>query len=489
MACPERWTVQGCFHGFVYVCVDTIAAVADAIPGYSAETTYQQFFGLAADPDRPAAPEKSRVAPARVAAVFARFLRAMWRYPGWARGHRAIAGQRLAEAVGLDWSVVPDAELVRILQASAAEWPELRLPLLMGASVAGSGAEWVARLTARHAGDHDGALARQLLSGIGGIELADSHRFLAEVAAGRRRLEDAIDLLGFRGPNEYELAAPMWRDDPQALARMVAASSVRSHSTSATSIAEARKRARMEARQRAGLLHGLLIAAAVRWLEPHLRWRENAKVHEAMHAARQRIVAREAGRRLRARGAIEEAQEVFFLRADELYAALLGNGARDLRRNVVRRRRDHERAMSLEMPDLVLAGPQGLSPVPAERLRRLGLLPVAQDEEAPEDGVYAGLGVSPGVATGPTRVVSDSFGAELADGEVLVAHTTDPGWTPLFAQAAAVVVEHGGQLSHAAIVARELGVPCVVNVPHACERIATGTRVCVDGGTGVVRVI
>jgi rifampicin phosphotransferase len=77
----------------------------------------------------------------------------------------------------------------------------------------------------------------------------------------------------------------------------------------------------------------------------------------------------------------------------------------------------------------------------------------------------------------------------LEPGDVLVAPITDPSWTPLFVPAAAVVVDVGAQLSHAVIVSRELGIPCVVSVTDATRRIADGTFVSVDGTTGIVTVV
>jgi pyruvate,water dikinase len=101
--------------------------------------------------------------------------------------------------------------------------------------------------------------------------------------------------------------------------------------------------------------------------------------------------------------------------------------------------------------------------------------------------VLRGLPASAGIVQGRARVLlsADAMG-ELETGEILVVHTTDVGWTPLFLLAAGVVTELGGPLSHAAIVAREFGVPSVVNVEGATRAIRTGDLVRVDGGTGVV---
>jgi phosphoenolpyruvate synthase/pyruvate phosphate dikinase len=103
--------------------------------------------------------------------------------------------------------------------------------------------------------------------------------------------------------------------------------------------------------------------------------------------------------------------------------------------------------------------------------------------------VLLGEGACPGVATGVARVINSPVDAtDLEPGEILVAPETDPGWTPLFVSSSAIVVNVGSRLSHAAIVSRELGVPCVVAVKDATRRIADGMRLTVDGAAGTVTV-
>jgi pyruvate,water dikinase len=103
-------------------------------------------------------------------------------------------------------------------------------------------------------------------------------------------------------------------------------------------------------------------------------------------------------------------------------------------------------------------------------------------------GELLGVGGSTGVATGRARIVYDPNEVELLEGDVIVARGTDSAWTPLFFEAAAVVIDIGGPMSHCAIAAREVGIPCVVNVKTGTEHIAEGQRITVDGGTGVVRL-
>ena len=100
-----------------------------------------------------------------------------------------------------------------------------------------------------------------------------------------------------------------------------------------------------------------------------------------------------------------------------------------------------------------------------------------------------GTPASPGRVTAPARVIRDPHAAQLAHGEILVALSTDPGWTPLFLTAGGLVMEIGGMMTHGSIVAREYGIPAIVGVHQATTRLQTGQRVRVDGNNGRVELL
>ena len=104
--------------------------------------------------------------------------------------------------------------------------------------------------------------------------------------------------------------------------------------------------------------------------------------------------------------------------------------------------------------------------------------------------VIAGVAGSPGVVEGTARIVNDPTDpGDLGPGDIMVAPLTDPAWTPLFMAADGVVVNVGGQISHAIIVSRELGLPCVVSATDATVRIPDGATIRVDGSAGEVTII
>ncbi|WP_328609020.1 PEP-utilizing enzyme [Amycolatopsis sp. NBC_00345] len=166
-------------------------------------------------------------------------------------------------------------------------------------------------------------------------------------------------------------------------------------------------------------------------------------------------------------GRLAKAGDVLFLDLPEVRKALAGEDFRDL---VTERRAVYERECRRpRVPAVILSD---------------GTVP--QPDRASAEAALTGLAAAAGVATGPARVVHDPDGARVEPGEILVAATTDPGWTPLFLTAAALVTETGGMVSHGTTVAREHGIPAVVGVGDATRRIRTGQRITVDGSAGTV---
>jgi pyruvate,water dikinase len=179
---------------------------------------------------------------------------------------------------------------------------------------------------------------------------------------------------------------------------------------------------------------------------------------------------RAVGADLAARGVVDAPGDVFFLDLTEMRAGLSGTDHREL----VRARRE---AYDVELrrrrvPRVVLS--DGTEPESTTRAA-----------DAP-DGSLTGTPASAGTVTAAARVVLDPVGAHIEPGEILVAPSTDPGWTPLFLTAGGLVMEMGGPNSHGAVVAREYGIPAVVGVDGAVERIATGDQITVDGTSGVI---
>jgi pyruvate,water dikinase len=173
---------------------------------------------------------------------------------------------------------------------------------------------------------------------------------------------------------------------------------------------------------------------------------------------------------------LESQDDVFFLSLEEVDPVRRCEGGFKVREVVATRRAEHERNLAITPPKVVVG-----------RFDPHNFIPDAVEESAE---LLAGLAVSPGVVTGPARVIlTVSTDGQVLPGEILVAPFTDPGWTPYFLPAAAIVMDQGGLLSHGSIVAREYGIPAVVNVGPATRIIHTGQTIQVDGNSGVVRIL
>jgi pyruvate,water dikinase len=206
-----------------------------------------------------------------------------------------------------------------------------------------------------------------------------------------------------------------------------------------------------------------------------------------------RLFYLQVGTRLVDAGLLAAPDEVFLLTADELRRAAAGTEdawTADQSRALVQTRRDElAQARRLTPPPFIGQPPEGPPPAGNPMERALGRFFGGPPQPSDTPGQLKGSAGSRGVTTGIARVARTLEEASAVQpGEILVAVTTMPPWTPLFGIAAAVVTETGGPLSHCAIVAREYGIPAVVGAHGATRVIATGQRVTVDGGLGIVTI-
>ncbi|MGA2071315.1 MAG: PEP/pyruvate-binding domain-containing protein [Sedimentisphaerales bacterium] len=205
-------------------------------------------------------------------------------------------------------------------------------------------------------------------------------------------------------------------------------------------------------------------------------FRENIKSEAIKLMASIRWILLELGRKLAAGSLIVDNDDVFFLKLEELGQLTRNQSKVDIRQVIAARRADYEKWQSISPPSVIFGRFNPDTYVPADVDAGANLLD--------------GLAVSPGVVSGKARVILRADNSEQVQaGEILIAPFTDPGWTPYFIPAAGIVMEQGGLLSHGAIIAREYGIPAVVNVGNATKIIKTGQTIQVDGDRGVVRIL
>jgi len=278
---------------------------------------------------------------------------------------------------------------------------------------------------------------------------------------------------GHRAVGEIDLGVARWADDPAHLFRAVQGY-LRLPSDAETpdaQFARGAREAEAMAAELLGRVHGprrRVLGALLRRVRANAGAREYPKFQVIRLFAKGRALLALVGADLASRGSLSSADDVWYLTVAEMRRAA---GGEDLRALVTERRIQYRREMARRhIPRLLLSDGTDVEAAYAP----------------PADGALRGSPASPGTVTAVARVVRSPNHAHLEPGEILVAPSTDPGWTPLFLTAGGLVMEMGGMMSHGAVVAREYGIPAVVGVAGATERIATGQRITVDGSAGTV---
>lgn len=370
------------------------------------------------------------------------------------------------------------------------------------------------KLTISYGLDAQGGFQNDLLCGEGGIESTEPTRMLMRMAQGvrgdpklraaleatpddrclellerepafaqfRATVRDYLDRYGFRCMNELKLEEPTLKDRPAFLFTMI-----KNYLGQPDLDVEALDRREREKRQSAERVLDQKLGPLRRW---RYRWwlkqaRKAVKNRENMRFSRTRTygLLRELlnalGRRLAERKLLADWHDVYYLHIDEAFGFIDGTTVTtDLEGVVAVRKREFERWRA--NPDL----PDRITTTGAVHVNALGAPPAA----AGTGNALKGTPCCPGVVTGKVRVIRSAKDDLTLRGEILVAARTDPGWVPLYPSASGLLIERGSLLSHSAIVARELGLPTIVNIPDLCRRLQDGMTVTMDAGAGTVSI-
>ena len=400
-----------------------------------------------------------------------RLLRQIWNYP--AKSRAAIESQFIFERSlrPIDWTTRSRAELWRIM----AQITQAQGSLLPVAGLANSSSgPWQLALDALV---KDAGLIARLQAGAGGVTSAEQGYRLYDIAQGKSTLEEFLRDFGHRAVYECHALNPRWAEDPSWILEQV--QRIRDNPPPRDpreTAAQVRRQAERELNQRFGWRTPLLLWL-VRKLREAIAAREAAKSALVSLLLPTRRLVLEIGRRLVATGHLDAPEQALHFAFVDVICWLRGywdgEGARSLALDRAHRR---ESWLAETAPDLITEEPDG-------RLAD----PLPQTASASESGVWTGISVSSGTATGAARIVHHpTDAAHLQQGDILIAPSTDPGWTPLFLRASAIVMETGGYLSHGAIVAREYGIPAVANVPGILHALQNGDPITVDGSSGRV---
>ncbi len=303
---------------------------------------------------------------------------------------------------------------------------------------------------------------------------------------GGTRFRDMLDKFlrefGHRGLYETDVESPRYSENPASILKIVK-NYLDADVTDPKEIMDRQKMLRKNAIDRV-LKHiqknkffYLKKKSFLRRLENYERFlalREENRYHTVMVITLARRGYLELGRRFTERGVLEKQFDVFFLTVPEVQSLLSGE-KNDFKNIVNERKSEREMNSRIKVPDVIIG--DALPEIVKETVRE-------------PQKVFTGYAASPGTVQGRARIIhSPEEFSRFKPGEILVASTTDPMWSTLFPVARAVVTEMGGILSHAAIVAREYGTPCVVNVRGVMDVLEDGHLIEVDGDKGVIRIM
>lgn len=377
----------------------------------------------------------------------------------------------------LSYSDLSDAELVAKFRIWRAKTLDDFAPKVLTATLlAGFSLQRLEAALQKHLNETEAkVLASRLISGLSGNLTVETNEKLWEVARADLALTDFLKDYGHRAVDEFELAQPRWREDTTYLEQMIVSFQ---QETSARDVQQkpashfARQVGQREAAETE--LSAILedkpnlrkqIESELDFTRRYMPFRETAKFYLMLGYEQMRRALVELDNRY----ALEDG--IFYLEPDELERLIGGDDFTDI---IATRRTERELMLQIEMPDVIFS----------DALEQIGAPASIDAAEA-----YTGIGVSAGVATGKARVLLTPSDVNPSDRDyILVCPSTDPASTPLFLHAAGLVMERGGILSHGAVVAREYGVPAVVNIPNATQRIVDGQMLQVDGNKGIVSI-
>lgn len=504
---PRDAELVGNFRGRIYLNMSEFTAIAAQVPGLSPRTILSLGGGGEIDTLELETERRGRTAfVARLPMTAARFVRENYklaeRVSVWERGFLAEKQRTLS----MDLRLLSASALHRVLADVERLLDGAGLVMLnaygnlLGTAVA-LRALLSTLLPEEKAGDLDRTL-RSLLTGLADVDSAEPGLELLRIAELARAEPGCRDVLvaeplpgmaaipasktkerlvaflsrwGDRGTREAEIAEPRWSEDPSLVLATLRLHLLSERVETARDVEERQRKVRDASTESVlSRLPMLARPAASRLIEltqRFLRMRERLRAHVVSVLGLYRRVALDASRRIKAMEPGCGDGAAFFLTIDELHAVLVGD-AHAVASLVNTRRIQFARDQALPPPPDTFIG----QPPPPAALRDLVLL--------------RGLGASAGRVTGRARLLRRTEDASrMKEGEILVTAQADVGLSPLFLAARAVVADLGGPLSHASIVARELGIPAVVNLKNAMQVIEDGDELEVDGDEGTVRIL
>jgi pyruvate,water dikinase len=465
MPADPRDLIINIFHGRIAINVDTFVGIGNAMPGARGTDLARQMLGYVPD-ELP-----TRNAWRRYPVVLAKFPAVFLRMPLAATALCAETERWYRQTItGVDELDLDAAR--RLFRDARARFDEAVYVQTLTTTTGVQPIFQQLTALAERAGVEPGSL----MVGHGSHVETELVTDLWECSRGRLGLDVLATRYGYHGPGEGLVSGTVWRQDPGPLERVLRTYRALpedrdpaldgARKTEERRAAEAQLLATLDPVRRASAR--LILRLAARYLP--LRGGCKAAFLQSLDVCR--AAAARIGELLAEAGTLHDPADVHYLTCDEVLGALPGDpGA-----TVAARRTERDGYLGVELPVAWRGDPEPIVTSP------FTTGPAASR-------TLSGTGVSAGQATGAARVVLDPAAVDMKPGDVLVAQTTDPSWASVMYPAGALVVEIGGQLSHAAVVARELGIPCVMGVPAATKTLRDGDWIRVDGSSGTVEIL
>ena len=477
----------GCFGGYIYLNMSLIRLVGERSPGLSAQQMDDILLGSHPDviPHTPHPDDDRPELEEKIEATMGWIMTANEEPQELMEDRKKVLDLRDGRP---DLKTISNKDLVDRARSITSYVREFFEPYYVYGTASAVGPGLLGQVCA----EIDPSLSGRLISGLDGIDSVPMTEDIWELSrleeTSPEFLENFESFLkehGCRGPGEWDAGNPTWEVDSNPVTAAIDAmrkvdedfspSSKQAQATADRLAAEEQARAAL-----AGNDEALeLLETGLRVSKIFVPTRERTKLTQMMAIHEVRLPICELGNRMTNEGHLKEPNDIFLLLNDELDGFL--EDPASFTETILQRRKDFELLSSLEEPFIVNGEVASIS---EWSKKTTSVKPVQVGE------ILTGLSGCPGEITGRARVITDPGDPRgLEQGEILIAPITDPAWTPLFIPAGGVVVDVGAPMSHSVIVSREFGIPCVVSVHQAAERIPDGALIRVDGNSGTVTII
>ncbi|MBC2717071.1 MAG: hypothetical protein HF978_17340 [Desulfobacteraceae bacterium] len=498
----------GIFYGKAFLNLTEFKNITDKIPGGSLEEIERPVY-VDGECDIETTPFAVKLLPGLLRTIFG-IIRLRLRIFKALDQAVKLCRERIADNRKLDFTKIEPSEFADILERNTRESMDIMALHIANSQLAVASYDILRKLTRKWFDDATGSFASRLVTGLSTLESAkpsfeiyrlykfiskspelkalilttDSTKIMDILKGGsgvihelKVMMESFLGQYGYRGISEGEMINPSWEQEPSfvflIIKNYLQADYVDDPEEIETHQREDRIAAEKNAWSRINSFKRMVFNKVLSDARKFISARETNKALVIKEINENKKIYNELNKRFLKKEFFKEKDDIYFITLPELLVLCRGEQP-DFSARIKRRREEYLRNQDVILPEFFTGRPEPVNNVSCE---------------IPLSSILVGLPVSPGCVTGPARVILNlKKDAHIESGEILVAPVTDASWTPLFLMAKAIVVDVGGLLSHGSVVAREFGIPGVLNVIVGTKVIKTGQMITVDGAKGEVYI-